>query len=236
MAAPGTARARARAELTREILEVARRQLATVGAGELSLRAVAREVEMVPSGLYRYFAGRDDLLTALIIESYDAVGDQAERALAGTSENDHRGRWRAVCHSVRGWAVTYPQEFALIYGSPVPGYQAPTDTVAPSGRVYMLLLGIVGEGFQAGQLTPPPTEPPLRTTLAEDATALLSTFDVSGLPPAVLLRAMTAWTQLLGAISQELFGHLDGAFRDNAEFFDYTVELMADVVGLVPQG
>lgn len=182
MGAPGTARARARAELTREILAVARRQLATVGAGQLSLRAVARELEMVPSGLYRYFASRDDLLTALIIESYDAVGDRAERARAEAVENDHRGQWRAVCDSVRGWAVTYPQEFALIYGSPVPGYQAPADTVAPGGRVYLLLLDIVGASSHAGQLIPPRTEPPLRTTLAEDATALLSTFHVSGLP------------------------------------------------------
>jgi hypothetical protein len=133
----------------------------------------------------------------LIIESYDAVGDQAERALVGIAENDHRGRWRAVCTAVRRWAVTHPQEFALIYGSPVPGSQAPADTVAPSSRVYMLLLGIVREGFQAGQLAPPPTEPPVRTTLAEDATALLSTFNVSVLPPAVLLRAMTSRTHVM---------------------------------------
>lgn len=232
MGAPGTARARVRAELTREILEVARRQLATVGAAGLSIRAVARELEMVPSGLYRYFASRDDLLTALIIEAYEAVGEHTERALAETVDGDHRSRWRAACRSVRGWAVAHPQEFALIYGSPVPGYLAPADTVAPSGRVYLLLLGIVGESARAGDLTPPPTERPLSPALSQDAMALASTLDVSGLPPAVLIRAMTAWTQVLGAISQELFGHLDGAFRDNAEFFDHTIELMADVIGL----
>ena len=80
-AAP-TARARARAELTEEIKAVARRQLAEQGSAALSLRAVAREVGMVSSAVYRYFPSRDDLLTALIVDAYDAVGDAAEQALA----------------------------------------------------------------------------------------------------------------------------------------------------------
>ena len=232
MGAPGTARARARAALTSEILEVARRQLATAGPDQLSLRAVARELEMVPSGLYRYYASRDDLLTALIIEAYNAVGDQADQALATIPENDHRGRWRAVCTAVRTWAVAHPQEFALIYGSPVPGYRAPADTVAPSGRVYTLLLRIAGDSARAGQLAPPAREPSMPPTLMEDPETLMSTLGASDLTPADLLRAITAWTQLLGAISQELSGHLDEAFRDKGEFFEHAVDLMADVVGL----
>ncbi|MET4781806.1 TetR/AcrR family transcriptional regulator [Glaciihabitans sp. UYNi722] len=235
MGAPGTARARARTALTREILDVARRQLATVGAAGLSLRAVAHELEMVPSGLYRYFASRDVLLTALIVEAYTAVGDQAESALAQTRDSNHRDRWCAVCTSVRDWAVAHPQEFALIYGSPVPDYRAPTDTVAPSARVYTLLLGILSDSARAGLLAPPSTQAPLPTTLAEDAAALLSALNFSDLTPEVLLRGITAWTQILGALSQELFGHLGGAFRTNADLFTHTVELTADLVGLAPR-
>ena len=136
---------------------------------------------------------------------------------------------------MRVWAVERPQEFALIYGSPIPDYQAPADTIAPSARVYMLLLSILGDSTRAQQLTPPGAEPPLEAGLAEDARTLLATLSASDLAPTVLLRAITAWTQLLGAISQELFGHLDGVFRDNDRFFDHTVALMADLVGLLPR-
>jgi AcrR family transcriptional regulator len=130
-----TARERARAELTREIKQEARRQLAAHGAQGLSLRAVARELGMVSSALYRYFPSRDELLTALIIDAYDALGDTAEAADAGQPPADIRGRWEATCRAVRDWALAHPHEYALIYGSPVPGYRAPQATVAPATRV-----------------------------------------------------------------------------------------------------
>ena len=126
-----TARQRARAELTREIKEAARRQLAETGAPQLSLRAVARELGLVSSALYRYFPSRDDLLTALIIDAYDSLGEAAEAAAAANGTAGPRGGWRAVCHAVRDWARANPHEYTLIYGSPVPGYQAPRDTVGP---------------------------------------------------------------------------------------------------------
>ena len=71
-------RARVRAEMIDEIKTVARRHLATDGAN-LSLRAVARDMGMVSSALYRYFASRDDLLTALIIDAYDKVAEPRSR-------------------------------------------------------------------------------------------------------------------------------------------------------------
>src|SRR4051812_22731750 len=140
---PPTARERVRAELTGEITAAARRQLATTGAAGLSLRAVARDLGMVSSALYRYFPSRDDLLTALIVDAYDAVGDVAEAADSAVRREDLMGRWRAVARAVRQWARDHPQEYALIFGSPIPGYRAPQDTVDPAARIPLLLLGIV---------------------------------------------------------------------------------------------
>ena len=156
MTASQTARERARAELTREIKEEARRQVAATGAQRLSLRAVARELGMVSSALYRYFPSRDDLLTALIIDAYDALGDSAERAVAALPRADVRGRWRACCTAVRGWALAHPHEYALIYGSPVPGYQAPQETIQAASRVALVLGGLLAD---ASALEPATSRP-----------------------------------------------------------------------------
>src|SRR5487761_1561765 len=95
-----TARERARAELTREIKEEARRQLVAAGADGLSLRAVARELGMASSALYRYFPSRDDLLTALIIDAYNALGEQVQRAVEDVVPvTDTRARWYALAHA-----------------------------------------------------------------------------------------------------------------------------------------
>src|SRR5689334_9606890 len=110
MGAPGV-RARVRAELTREIAEVARQHLASDGAAALSLRAVARELGMASSAVYRYFPSRDDLLTALIVDAYNALGDAAEQADAERPRSDLLGRWQAACAAVRTWAIAHPHEY-----------------------------------------------------------------------------------------------------------------------------
>ena len=110
----GSIRARVRAEMIDEIKDAARRQLAEGGAN-LSLRAIAREMNMVSSAIYRYFASRDELLTALILDAYNALGEAAEQAGASVRDrDDHLGRWLAVARGVRAWATASPHEYALI--------------------------------------------------------------------------------------------------------------------------
>ncbi len=231
MNAGRTARERARAELTQEIKDEARRQLAGSGAGGLSLRAVARELGMVSSALYRYFPSRDDLLTALIIEAYDALGAAAEKAAADVPRTDVRGRWAAGCHAVRAWAVAQPHEYALIYGSPVPGYHAPKVTVAAAARVSLLLVGVLRDARSAGTLTVPEQVGPLTPVLARQAEGLAAEV-APELPPVVLVNAIIAWSQLFGMVSFELFGQFVGSVDPTDEFFATAVERMADLVGL----
>ena len=225
MTASQTARERARAELTREIKEEARRQVAATGAQQLSLRAVARELGMVSSALYRYFPSRDDLLTALIIDAYDALGDSAERAVAALPRDDVRGRWRACCTAVRGWALAHPHEYALIYGSPVPGYQAPRETISSASRVALVLGGLLAEASALGPATGLPEQ--LRQQAAVVGAAI-----APGVGEAAIVRALIAWTQLFGMVSFELFGQLVGSADPADEFFGYAVDQMADFVGI----
>lgn len=156
------ARARARLEVTAAIKDEARRQLAAEGAAKLSLRAVARELGMVSSALYRYFPSRDDLLTALIIDAYDSLGECAEGAHDKAADAGPVGRWTAVAEAVRDWALRHPHEYALIYGSPVPGYTAPDTTVPPASRVGLLFIGILRDAHQDSGLTEPPLSAELR--------------------------------------------------------------------------
>ena len=204
---PTTARERVRAELTAEITDAARRQLAEVGAAQLSLRAVARELGMASSALYRYFPSRDDLLTRLIVDAYDDLGEAAEKADdAGLPSLD---RWLAVCRAVRTWARTHPHEYALIYGSPVPGYAAPPATVAAAARVPVLLIRQLQDAWAAGALATRAGRS-LTPQLAQQVRAL-ATQIAPELPAPVLTLAIVAWTQLFGVISFELFGHLVGS-------------------------
>lgn len=224
---PGV-RARVRAELTDEIKDIARRHLAEHGAAALSLRAVARELGMVSSAVYRYFPSRDELLTALIVDSFDAVGQAAEGADAGCARDDVLGRWLAVARSVRGWALANPHEYALVYGSPVPGYAAPRDTVDPAGRVSIVFLTIVADGVASGAIA---TDDHIETTrvLRQDL-ARLRTLAAPGVPDSVLSRALLVWTQLFGAISYELFGHLHRIITDYDALFELQARRAGDVL------
>jgi len=210
------ARARARAEITAEILAVARRHLAESGAASLSLRAVARDVGMVSSAVYRYFASRDELLTALIVEAFDAVGENAERAEAAVARADHAGRWLATCDAVRSWARADPHQYALVYGTPVPGYVAPRDTADPAARVSLVMLRLLVDVAAAGVVP----DRPMRTTKAvrTDLAALRDAF-APGVPDALLADGMRAWTTLFGHVSYELFGHFETVVSDGDGFF-----------------
>ena len=230
--APRTARERARAELTSEIKEVARRQLADQGSAALSLRAVARELGMVSSAVYRYFPSRDELLTALIIDAYDSVGDAATGAEAAVARSDLLGRWMATCRAVRAWAVANPQEYALIFGSPIPGYEAPQDTIDPAARIPTLLLAVVSESVAAGR---PVTDPgvALPRAVRRDLKPVRQTA-APALDDVGLARAITAWTLLIGAISFELFGHLHNVIHDYEAHFDFEMRALAHSLGLDP--
>jgi AcrR family transcriptional regulator len=220
------ARARVRAELTREIVDSARRHLATDGAAGLSLRAVARELGMASSAVYRYFASRDELLTALIVEAYDALGAAAEEAEAAVARDDLRGRWRATCGAVREWALAHPHEYALVYGSPVPGYAAPEVTVGPASRVGVLLCRVVADGVAASTVEAEPDGPGAGDVLTPGVAERL------GLPSALAPRVVAAWSSLYGAISFEVFGQTHNVVEDHSRYFDAAVERLADLVPL----
>jgi AcrR family transcriptional regulator len=254
----GSIRARVRAEMINEIKTIARRHLETDGAN-LSLRAVARDMGMVSSALYRYFASRDDLLTALILDAYNALGEAAEAADAAVTDRSQlRARWLATARGIRGWALRTPAEYALLFGTPVPGYAAPADTITAAARTPVVLIRILADGFASGALTgesalrigAPADSPgalaaagPARRPQAAGIAARLADAvradlnrargDIAPeLPDELMLAGITAWVQLFGMVSFELSGQFNNVIEARAEFFGLQMEVMADLIGL----
>jgi AcrR family transcriptional regulator len=230
--APRTARERVRLELTNEIKQVALAQLASGGGAALSLRAIAREMGMASSALFRYFRNRDALLTALIIDSYSSLAESAETAETRVHHKTIQDRWMAICHGVRSWAVAHPHEYALIFGSPIPGYAAPTGTVAPATRVPLLLGALLGDLMSEdsyGAAAHP--EPSINVRRAIDPVRAMMP---EGIPSDLMVRGLMAWTYLFGAVSFEVFGHRHNVIADPEAFFDHEIRQLATMVGLVP--
>ncbi|WP_106403664.1 TetR/AcrR family transcriptional regulator [Actinocorallia populi] len=220
-----TARERARAELTHEIKREAGRQLSEVGAAQLSLRSVARALGMASSAIYRYFPSRDELLTALILDAYNALGDAATGA--DRPEAAPRERWMLVCSAVREWAVAHPHEYALLYGTPVPGYRAPAETLEAGTRVVLRCAEILLAGRPLAPACPAPLEGGLDAQMRAVADA--ANLDLA---PEEVTRLLMVWSQLFGLITFEVFGQFAGSADPAGPFFRHAVARMADFAGL----
>ncbi len=234
-------------------MAAARRQLAEVGAAGLSLREVAREIGMVSSAVYRYVDSRDDLLTRLIVEAYDALGETAERASAAAVAR-HPGadleRWVSTAHAIRRWSIDHPHQYLLLFGSPVPGYVAPQDTVAPGTRATLALVRVVADAAGGGRLMPPsppdivlpaPLTGELVTLAGTVGSALASTAgsDASeelsagpALSADAVLVFLTAWTQMFGLIGFEITNQTRNMVSEHEALFDATVRRLAHQLGL----
>jgi AcrR family transcriptional regulator len=219
--------------MTGEILSVARDHLAREGASALSLRSIARDLGMAPSALYRYFDGRDALLSALILTAYESLARCAEAAAeqAARHEESDVERFAQVPRALRRWALERPHEWGLIFGTPVPGYEAPEVTVVPYARTAAATVRPVVEARQAGRLHLPGHTAPVSTELAQ-AVAPVTEGLFPGMPAENVVLVVEAWTTMIGAISLEVFGHWRGTILDPDLYFERTMADLAASLGL----
>ncbi|MDF9716716.1 TetR/AcrR family transcriptional regulator [Nocardioides sp. ChNu-153] len=211
-----TPRQIAREETLVRIKTIALAQLAAEGAPGLSLRAIARELEVVSSAVYRYFSGRDELLTALIVDAY---GDLAARLeAAGSGRGSARARWTATCDGLRAWAVAEPHRFALVYGSAIPGYRAPATTIEPAARVVRAFAAAVPPSARRAAND----DHAVSRTLAPQLAGTAEVLDLD-LEPPVVLWLVGAFARVLGALTLELNGHLVGGFEPADDLFEALV-------------
>lgn len=216
-------RAQNRIETMAQIMKLAREQISMRGASSLSLREIARDLGMASSALYRYFTSRDQLLTALIIESYDTLGELVETEDARHDRANLANRWRAITTAIRNWAITNPSDYGLLFGTPVPGYEAPSDTTIPGERYTNVLMELLVDAHNSGcvaQVKFPETKAALREykNIRKNLGVVL--------PNELLLAGLTAWASVIGAISLEVFGHVDTVLSNSEVHFKTLTDML----------
>jgi AcrR family transcriptional regulator len=197
------------------------------------VRSLARDHGVVSSAVYRYVASRDELLTLLVVDAYDELAGAVEAAVERRRAGDHRGRLVAAGHAVRDWAVAEPARYALLYGSPVPGYQAPAErTTGPGTRVILAVVAPLVQAWRDGALTPA-EGPSVPRALARDLDAIRAVVEAE-MPDDVLVRALLVWTSVFGLVSFEVFGQYGAdTFSRPAQLFDAQLATLCETVGLV---
>lgn len=227
-----TPRSRAREQTMRDIVRIGRTHLATDGAAALSLRAVARDLGVVSSAVYRYVANRDELLTLLVVDGYDELGDAVDAALASVDRADHARRMTTIGRAVREWALAEPATYALLFGSPVPGYEAPAErTTEPGTRVIRRLVEVWEDAWVAGEAALPEDAVGPRR-LARDLARIRRDLGITA-PDALIARGMLAWAALFGCVSFEVFGQYGAdTFTDPKDIFEHHLAALVAAVGL----
>lgn len=229
-----TRRERQREATKEEIKGVARRQMAEQGASALSLRAIAGAMGLTAPAIYRYYPTRDDLVTALIVDAYRALGEAIAAASRTGEERDYHGRYLAAALAYRDWTLAHPSEFDLIFGTPTPGYHAPPEVTVPVVReAFRTFLELPEAAWDAGRLDAallgigeaPATDNRLATYLAHED---------SSLPPAVFRAALEGWGQMHGLVTLERLGHTPPLLGDAAEFYETAMRATVVRIGLRP--
>jgi AcrR family transcriptional regulator len=214
-----------------EIRNTAWKQIGEMGATSLSLRGIAREMGMTAPALYRYYKDRDALVTALLIDAFHAFGDALETGRDSNPVEDYAGRFRAMCKAYFTWAEQNPQRYALLFGTPIPGYLFAQELGSVARRSFLILQGMIGEAHAGGAIKGEFINFPLPTRLTSKYEALKK----MGMPymPPVTHLALSVWSMMHGITSLYLHRYLSGFMQENVEeFVDVEIEKLTRMLGL----
>lgn len=211
-------------DLQTAIKETAWKQIAEFGAPSLSLRAIARELDITAPSIYNYFPSRDDLVTALIVDAFNSLAESQEATLENIPSGDLPGRFSALGLAYRQWAVDYPQRYQLIFGTPIPRYHAPEELTLPAAsRALLPLIGVIRDIFSADRLRLDGL-----ARLAPALAAMLGAWGetAGGAHPEVLYLALVVWSRVHGLVMLEITRQMPSFFDDPSQVFQREVDTM----------
>ncbi|OHU63629.1 TetR/AcrR family transcriptional regulator [Mycobacteroides chelonae] len=228
---PATRRSRLRAQTMDEIKSLARQQLAAEGTGGVSLRGIARQMGMAPAALFRYFDTQSALITVLISETYETLAETMLGAKQRAPKNS-AAQMRAICTAFRQWALLNPSDFALIAGTPLPGYHAQPSETGPAAARVVLVFGLTyHEAIKSGAADPsatafrPVSPGPLLRHLVNETAAV---------DPIVIGVVISAWSSIAGFLASEVFGSLGQLVGDADSLFRDHLATVIDGMGFKP--
>lgn len=204
-------------KLAEAIKDAAWRQIANKGASALSLRAIARDVGITAPAIYNYFRRRDDLVTALIVDAFTSLGESPREASDSLPKSELSGRFSALGLAYRAWAITYPQRYQLIFGTPIPGYEAPADITVPAASWSLMpLLEVIHALHDAGRLK---NEYPSMTPALLEMMHTWSQF-ADHTPSEVLYLGLVIWSRVHGLVMLEIGNQMPSFITDPGEIFN----------------
>jgi AcrR family transcriptional regulator len=214
------------------IKQHARQLMAEEGTAGLSIRGIAKMMEVTPPAIYHYFASLEDLITTLIAEDFNGLADALEAARDASSAATAGGKLLEVVVAYRQWALDHPVDFQLIYGNPIPGYAAPREVTVPAVvRTFVTPVALIETALQSGELIP---QPPYDAIPPEVEAHLHQLITEGGYPIQTLSMhlAMVMWTQLHGIIMLELYNHLEPNVGSVESFYRHVMTGLLRSMGL----
>lgn len=217
-----------------EIKKIALSQMATGGAAAISLRAIAAEIGMQAPSLYNYYKNRDDLVTALIVDAYNSLGDATHAASDSLPQAQYGARFLAVSLAFREWGLQHRAQFILVYGTPIPGYHAPAEITTPASfRATYPFIGIMEQAWRDGKLRVPLEYEGLDTPSHLRISQGFRQRDVT-MPTILLQIVMEGWSLIHGAVSLELYGHFDSWGGNMGELYRAATVAYLRRMGIAP--
>jgi AcrR family transcriptional regulator len=219
-------------EMQAQIKAIARQQMATEGTAAVSLRGIARALDVTAPALYRYYASADDLITALIADGFNSLGDAQEATAAQMADAPVQARLLALLMAYRAWALDHAVDFQLIYGNPIPGYVAPREITVPAVvRTFVPIVTAMNDALANGALIPQPPYDAIPPQVEAHEQALISAADYP-IPTLSYHLSMIVWSQLHGIIMLELYNHIGANVGDVETFYSSSLRALLVSMGL----
>jgi AcrR family transcriptional regulator len=219
-------------EMQSSIKSIARQQMAEGGTASISLRGIATALQVTAPALYRYYPTRDDLITALIVDAFNALADALENAEQAHTPMPVQVQLMAVLKAYRQWALEHPTDFQLIYGNPIPGYAAPKEVTVPAvSRTFIPLMRPLVIALNSGIFTP---QPPFTDVPPQNAVHIQALIERGGYPISIetFHVGMILWVAIHGVIMLELFNHIGPNVGDVDAFYESTLRALLTTMGL----